>query len=154
MIAPLEHPHATATFNEVSGIAYIQYQKMVSPDGTAAVYKWMMESLAQAIQANLPIRGCIFDFSLVESFYQGNITSAKAQSRNFRSANAEHIQKVPTVMIVTTEYQEVIVGLVRKKSKTDDGSANPFHRIVNTLAEAYSFIDSMNGSIPSIAPIA
>lgn len=142
IIEPLDSPQANCFYDENAGIAYIQYGKMISPDVTSTVYAWMMVSLQKGLEHHLVMRGAIFDFSHVESFYPGNIVAAKTESRNLRSEYEDNLKALPVALIATNDHQRMMVGLSMKQSKRDTGTENPMMKVVKTKDEALAFIAS------------
>jgi hypothetical protein len=123
-------------------IAMIEYGKMLSPEVTQTVYAWMAQAVKFALQNQIVAKGAIFDFSKVESFYPGNISTAKTESKGIRNdeAIAQAIARIPIALIATNDHQRMMVGISMKQSKRDTGTENPYVRLVKSREEALAFI--------------
>ncbi len=126
-----ETPQFTAYFEDESGIMYVTYQGVLSPDITAQVYKWMLDAV-QTLDVK-DIRGGIYDFRLVKDFNKGNLSTANRESRNFNVK--VDISHVPVALLVNTFFQE---QMVKVSMKIDPGQDRK--RIVKSMEEALVFI--------------
>jgi hypothetical protein len=126
-----ETPQMIAYFDDETGIVHVTYRGILSPDVTAQVYKWMMESVQQLDVKQ--IRGGIYDFRQVTDFNKGNLATANRESRSFNVK--VDVSSVPAALIVSTLFQEQMVKISMQITPGQDRK-----RIVKSMDDAITFI--------------
>jgi hypothetical protein len=127
----VETPQLIAYFDDETGIVYVIYRGVLSPDVTAQMYKWMMESVQQLDVKD--IRGGIYDFRLVTDFNKGNLATANRESRSFNVK--VDVSSVPAALIVNTLFQEQMVKVSMQITPGQERK-----RIVKSMDDAVAFI--------------
>ncbi|MFN8371790.1 MAG: hypothetical protein U0694_02790 [Anaerolineae bacterium] len=128
----MDTPQVMAYFDDETGIVYVTYRGVLTPDITAQVYKWMMESV-QFLDIS-QIHGGIYDFRQVTDFNKGNLATAHRESRNFNVK--VDVSNIPAALIVSTLFQEQMVKISMQITPGQDRK-----RIVKSMDEATAFIN-------------
>lgn len=126
-----ETPQVVSYFDDETGIVYVIYRGVLSPDVTAQVYKWMAESVQQ-MDIKL-VRGGIYDFREVTDFNKGNLATANRESRSFNTK--VDVSSIPAALIVSTLFQEQMVKVSMQITPGQDRK-----RIVKSMDDAVAFI--------------
>jgi hypothetical protein len=136
-IPPLEHPNASAYYDEQTRIAYITYRGSLTAEASVAVYDW----LGDLTQMEGLIYGEVFDFRPVQEFAPDNLMEARKKSRrrNLRS----NIHHLPVAMIVKDFYQEEIL-----RGPMQNVPENQRKAIVQTVQDALTFIHEWHAAHP------
>ncbi len=127
----METPQLIAYFDDETGIVHVTYRGVLSPDITAQVYKWMMESVQHLDVKD--IIGGIYDFREVRDFNKGNLATAHRESRNFNVK--VDVSSIPAALIVETLFQEQMVKVSMQLTPGQDRK-----RIVKSMDDAVEFI--------------
>lgn len=139
-VTTLQHPNATATWDDSQRIAFIEYVGALSGEASTAVYNW----LADVNTTRGVPYGEIFDFRKVTEFLPDNLTEARKKSRrrNMRSA----VHQLPVAMIVKDFYQEEIL-----RGPMQNVPENTRKAIVRTMEEALAFLHQWHTENPDEA---
>lgn len=130
-IKPLEHPNATAHFDEATRIAFITYNGTLTGDTSTVVYNWLAD-LTETIGIE-GVHGEVFDFRQVEEFMPDNLMAARKNSRRMNLRN--NVRRLPVAMIVKDFVQEEIL-----RGPMQNPKENQRKRIVRTMDDALAFI--------------
>ncbi|MCA9915514.1 MAG: hypothetical protein KC496_19305 [Anaerolineae bacterium] len=130
---PLQHPKATARYDEETGIIYVSYTGLLDGETSTAVYNWLGD-LTDAIGIE-QLRGEVFDFREVTEFMPDNLMEARRNSRRYNLRN--DIKRLPVTMIVKDFYQEEIL-----RGPMQNVKENQRKTVVWSPEEALSFIQS------------
>lgn len=143
-LPPLNEPNVKGYYDYENQVAIVEYGKLLSPEVTQTVYAWMAQAVKFALENRVLAKGAIFDFSQVESFYPGNISTAKTESKGIRSdeAIAQAVARIPIALVAADDHQRMMVGISMKQSKRDTGTENPYVRLVKSREEALAFINN------------
>lgn len=136
-IAPLEHPNASARWDEETRIAFIEYVGALSGEASTAVYNWLADVNTEI---GVPY-GEVFDFRKVTEFLPDNLMEARKKSRR-RNLRLD-VHHLPVAMIVKDFYQEEIM-----RGPMQNVPENTRKAIVRTMDEAIAFLHQWHQDKP------
>jgi hypothetical protein len=140
-IESLNESELECRYDAETGIAYIIYKDHLTPEVTSAAYDWIGNSITVALENDIKIRGCLFDFTTVEKFAPANLTKARQESRTLRTEHQIIISQIPTIVVVQNTYQEMMVRTAMKLAKHDEEQPNARVRMAFSQEEARQFIE-------------
>ncbi len=132
-LLPLQHPKATARYDEETGIIYVNYSGLLDGETSTAVYNWLGD-LTDAVGIE-KMRGEVFDFRQVTEFMPDNLLEARRNSRRYNIRN--DIKRLPVAMIVKDFYQEEIL-----RGPMQNVRENQRKTVVWSMDEALQFIET------------
>lgn len=139
----LETEYAQAQFD--NHIIQVTYGKVLTPEVTHSVYRWMGRIYVQLEHDASQVHGAIFDFSSVRKIDLENIIAAQ---QNSTSLNAEvAMNHIPVALVVKTQQQRDYVNLTTKITPQETRK-----KIVESVEAAHAFIEAFHQSQSEPAP--
>jgi hypothetical protein len=143
MVSPievLETEYVYAYFDSNDLILKVTYHKLLTPEITNSVYRWIGRILQSSPGLLGRSRGSIYDFTQVRQIDAQNIVSAQQNSTtlNMKVDMSRH----PVALIAQTQQQRDYLTLSMKITPGEKRK-----RLVSTLYEALQFIDEFHAEL-------
>jgi hypothetical protein len=134
----LETENVTASYDPQTGLLFVTYRGVMTPDVTVAFYRWLGDLIKTASPDDLmKARGSIYDFRQVKQFAASNISTAQRQSQQVN--HAADMSHIPVALITESLLQTEWVRVTMKIMPDQDRK-----RVVKSMEEAVAFIDQFH----------
>ena len=139
----LETEYAQAQFD--NNFIHVTYGKVLTPEVTNSVYRWMGRVYGQLNHDASQVHGAIFDFSDIRKIDMENIVTAQQNSNNLNAEVA--MSHIPVALVVKTQIQRDYVNLTTKITPQETRK-----KIVESVESAHAFIEAFHQAQNKLTP--